>query len=913
MPGLQVLKSIFKADVSRAGPARSTLDQIEPPVTRDTGPELVTSPQTPSQPPPDPTDVPIPDTAVQDAESAAGRLSQATMHGVDENDPWQFNYGTFGSPDEVKSTIANIADDQQDAIQAQRGGKRTDEELYKLAADLGTSQDVVRTVLGREFGETFNDKTILRARKFLGDSATSLRVKSQIIAGGNATDNQKIEFYRHLKMHEAFQAQLMGARAEAGRLLRAFGTPMGGNSVADMKIAELMTTDVGGDINDMARRLSNIDSGTGVNKFVREYTQSKTANALHELYITSLLSSPMTHAFNAVGNIFFQGMNLVEAQVAEQIGRFTKTTAELSQKHSLDLADDAFAPGEATAMLYGTLSAWKDAFKLAGKAFWKGESQHQVGKVEYHEPAIDAGLWGTKRWSEASAEGGAKAKAQGVAGEFLHYFGEANRFWLNRVMLPIDEFAQAMAWRSKMAGQAYNRASGELKSGLISEADFAARVQNYMESKPAGMADTADQYALEMTFQEEMGRTGKLIQRGMNAVPFGWVAQPFIRTPGNIFREGLVERSPLGIVSQDFRDKLAGKYGKRERDLAITRLSIGSMTTATAAMFTASGSLTGAGPSDPAAQKFLRDMYGWQPFSYVTTDENGNKKYTSYLRYDPVSAVLAATSTMVEMRQYKYGENPLLGMSGEDETEYLDAAAMLVGGLSEGILGQSFMTGISQTFSALDEPDRYMNSLLMNIGSSAVPWSSFRRWLSYEADPVIRNTHTMIEKMRATSGIPGYSEGVMPNLDAFGRPIYRPMPESGVYLGIFPAYRVSEGKMGEIEAHMKQVYDNLRKVPIRPLKGTIDGYKLSAQNETILAHIARNEPIIRNKTFEESLKETVRSKSYRDEGWEGKLKMIRDVQEDYDSTARDIFKQRYPEVAEKIELIKKARNRWGQQ
>ena len=72
----------------------------------------------------------------------------------------------------------------------------------------------------------------------------------------------------------------------------------------------------------------------------------------------------------------------------------------------------------------------------------------------------------------------------------------------------------------------------------------------------------------------------------MNLHPIGRLVLPFVRTPTNILRYTL-ERTPLGVMSQDIRNML--KAGGPQASMAMARMQLGG------AMLSLSGAMMAAG------------------------------------------------------------------------------------------------------------------------------------------------------------------------------------------------------------------------------------------------------------------------------------------------------------------------------
>ena len=86
-----------------------------------------------------------------------------------------------------------------------------------------------------------------------------------------------------------------------------------------------------------------------------------------------------------------------------------------------------------------------------------------------------------------------------------------------------------------------------------------------------------------------MGRAGEFTRKAVAVVnselnlpqwaggtwrPGGFIA-PFITVASNINRLALLERTPLGLVSQAVRDDLSGKNGRLKQDIAISKQIVG--------------------------------------------------------------------------------------------------------------------------------------------------------------------------------------------------------------------------------------------------------------------------------------------------------------------------------------------------
>lgn len=301
----------------------------------------------------------------------AEKLASAQLDDFKLDETFQTNFDTIETTDDVKATIAAVAEANKGRIDEARRGVITNNQLREFAAELDIEEDVVRQVMERESGGILNAETVLAARQVLNSSADRLLNQAKQITAGQATDLDRLTFRRQLQFHREYQAQFMGARAEAGRALNAFKIPTNAEEMQlEMShVYEMMEAADGIGTDRIAKAMALADNPQGVTKLARKYTQSKVMGVVNENFINSILSGPKTHIINTSGNILMQAMNIAETAIAARIGRFPS-------------AGEHAQIGEASALLHGTLSAWKDGLRLAAKTARTGIPLDDVVKFE---------------------------------------------------------------------------------------------------------------------------------------------------------------------------------------------------------------------------------------------------------------------------------------------------------------------------------------------------------------------------------------------------------------------------------------------------------------------------------------------------------------------------------------------------
>jgi hypothetical protein len=807
-----------------------------------------------------------------DEESAA--IARASLKDFDLEQSYQFNYDTFETGDDLLAAIAQRAEARAGSIDEARRGKITHDELHQLARDLGTRSSVVKSVLERGSGGLVNAETVLAAREFLVASAARLRSLAVKIDKGMGSDMDRLKFRRQMLLHDEFQRELMGARAETGRALNAFGIPVGLEEDPTLlrQMMEISDTMFGKDTDSLAKMIAEMDSIEGVNKLTRKYTRSKLAGALQELYINGLLSWVRTHIINTMGSPLMMGMTVAERALAARMG----TGVE---------------PGEATAMLFGMMSGFRDAMKLGARAFREGESLDGILRYEGHtrRAISDQNLEVKSRFMAS----GMSERTAGFLGKVTDFIGATIRVPTERVMAPVDEFMKAIAWRGELAAVAFREARQQQRlNPNMTREEFNEAITEFMDAPPAQLEKMASDYSLYITFQTPLGgKMGKL-QKLLGETPGAFVVAPFIRTPVNIYKAGIIERTPIGLLTNRERADAVFRGADADAAIARARMAMGTGLATMVGFLAADGRITGGGPSDPAMRDVLRAK-NWQPYSFVWTDEEGRKHYQSYMRLEPLAYIIGAVADLVEIRQAIWGYQDIYL---DEEKRSANIATQVVQAIANNTTSKTFLKGVFDLVEAWDDPGRYFQNYVENVALAAIPYSSFRRGINQLADPTVREAWTAMEKLKVNSGVPSYSIDAPPKLDIYGNKI-----DLGHIYALTPLPS-SEEKYGRVIHEMIRLQESTGSAPIRRAsKQGQEGVPLNAKEYYQLMYISRNEPIFGggSRTFEQQLEYVMDSPAYLNDSDFGKAQRMRDVQTDADEKARKELGKRNPDVAKK--------------
>jgi hypothetical protein len=802
----------------------------------------------------------------------ATRLTNAKLGDYNLDAPHQTNFDTITTTDELKSVLADTAEKNKGKIDEARRGVITNEQLSGLATDLDLNEGVVKKIMERETGGTFNAETILAARQVLNASADRIHTLAKKITTGQATDIERLQFRRQLQFHGDYQTQFMGARAEAGRALNAFSIPTGLDPARLAQVKDMVEGSLGHDTDKLAKVLAETDNIAAVSKLARKYNQSKMMGVANELFVNSILSGPKTNLVNTMGNALFQGMNVVENAVAARLGKFLP-------------GEDHVKVGEASAMLHGTLSGVKDGWRLASKAFKSGRTMDDILKFETGTPRA------------ISAQNLLPAQYQNTwLGKFTDVLGSAIRVPTERVLAPTDEFFKALAYRAELERQALLHAHEQVSSGAKQVSEAADTVRDFLENSPLKAKEAADEYARYATFQNSLGETGNKIQAAIRSAPGLSLIAPFIRTPVNLFKAGLAQRSPLALASRKFWEDVAA--GGRRRDLAVARATMGSLTSAMVAYHVMNGNLTGGGPQDDNARQAL-EATGWRPYSIRWRDPTTNEdKYTSYARMEPLAFVLGATADATEILSYV---NSDVEPMGDEADQTKNAIAAIIAGIANNTMSKTFMKGFADFTEVMNDPKRYADQWAGNFATSFIPYSSLRKQIGQIEDPYMREAWTTLDKVKTQSGIPGYSQDAPPRRDLFGEPRKY---AAGDIIGPMSPIPSSPEQYDPVTSEIVNVMEQTRTVPVTMPDKRIEGLRLTAPEYDELTRYSRQEPLPNGRTFKEELDRVMSSAVYLKSTPYMQAELLKDVQHRADAYAKARLEKENPEFHDRITLYR---------
>lgn len=602
----------------------------------------------------------------------------------------------------AKSVFRQVAEENggPDAFLDARRGVQT-LALREQAADaMGTDAS---WLLNAKKGQAFNDAEIEYATRIAVQSANDTFEAMRKAALPDAAEADILRYAELKARHQSIQERFSAATAEGGRTLNALKKAKAATEEAQ-SFNDYIKGATGKSVDDLkmeAELGSRLNSPQQLSKFLMESRKATTGDMLIEAWINGLLSGPATHVTNIVSNVATALWNIPETAVAAAIGK-------------LHGGPERVMFGEAGQELFGIVQGSREGLFVAAKAF-KEETTTTPGKVDL---------------ARHRAIPGALGRGVRVPG---------------RLLSSEDEFFKAIGRRQAINRIAYRKASQEGLKG----ADHSARVAELVENPTDAMKTYAEEQAAYQTFTNPLGALGQGLQDIQAANKAIRLVLTFVRTPLNIAKYTLKDRTPLGLLSKELREDMAGANGPIARDTAIARMAVGTAVGVTAISMAARGLITGGGPSDPQ-EKALLYATGWQPYSFKVGD-----MYYSYARIEPLGTILGIPANLYEASQ-------------DDKNEgFTDAAGMFVASLAKNMASKTSLTGLMDLVQAVEDPDRYGKQYVEKLGGTIIP-SGVAQYARTQ-DPYLRETADFVETLK--SRVPGLRETLLPKRDIWGEPI----------------------------------------------------------------------------------------------------------------------------------------------
>ena len=716
---------------------------------------------------------------------------------------------------DLTSMFANIKQSNKELFEYLRRPTQTMEMLIAMAQQTGY-RDIVYKFLKRKPGEILPSDDLVGGLIMMLKFGQEIQEKSLAIT---KTDDlgEKQQIFRELSIIATIQSNLVPQ--VSGNL----SEMMRGGAVASniQKLANINVGEYGTRLNEVVQ---NLDEGlidyhaqaflslpkTGRAEYVKRNAFQKGYDVAMEIYINALLSSPVTHIVNMAGNGLFQVTSTLETGMAGLIG-----TARTMGGRTGQVGDRVYL-GELSAEAYGARMALFDAVKSMGTTlFATGQPGDFATKIDLKQ-----------KTAIGNTDNLAHIVQMGNKGDYLpmaiNMIGVATRL-PGRFLASEDEFFKVISKRKVLYREAYRRKmityEEAIRGGVDKETAKDMAENKYTEiilDPPADIAEIMASEAKVMTFTDDPKGAWATLVNTAN-LPGMKIVVPFSKTPTNIVKE-VFDRtfnySPIyKALKQNLPDSLqgidpfgAGPISGREFDKALSKLVLGNALFASM-VHLANGDygddiiVTGSGPTSFKARRYMTSAKVPQ-YSIGVKQDNGEYKFITFSRLDPLSGILAMASDYAYYSKQEDDMGVLMNLA--------KAGSLAI---AEYAMNLPFLQGVSDIFQMAGNPygdkdafftrlQKTFGELGTNVGmtvtseintylpeSMELPGaSSFTRTLERVGNPEASNTMLSAEQIddannfyfpevmkgyylalnKAKSGNPRFSSQLEPALDFWG-------------------------------------------------------------------------------------------------------------------------------------------------
>ncbi len=779
----------------------------------------------------------------------------------------KIDFSAIGTQADMEGVINRVTAFYRDSIDAARRGTISRAETKKMAEALHMTVD---DLLKERVGGALLAEEIEAFKAIFGASTKKLLDLHGRFKAGDVSAREP--FAEHFGLHLELQKRFFGSRAESGRALPIWGTDADGIVSFNERLGEAVGAaqeradsavlrDAGGStgvtVEELADMIAALETPAQLAKFSRSAARPGKIAMLFEVWINSLISGPLTQVVNITGSVQTLFLGYATRALAARLGR------------------GGVEVGEATVALYGGIQSFTDALRIGWKSARTGVPVFGESKLEL-EPGSRTAL---------TAE---NLELTGVPGRAVDLLGSAFRV-PGRALTGVDSVFKVINYRAELHALSFRKAISE---GLEGDA-LARRTQELIDETPASLRAEAEQFALYQTFTNELGDFGKRIQHIANH-PAGKIIAPFVRTTTNITKM-VVEFGPLRLAQKSFYTEI--RAGGARRQLALAKLSLGSMVMATTAVLTAAGRISGGGPKDANLRRQKRNT-GWQPYSIRIGDT-----WHSYGRFDPLGMMIGMAADFAA----SVGEM--------DQVTADKIGAALVGAVAKNLTSKTYMRGVAGALTAATDPDRNLANEAMRLVSSFVPFSGLlsqtnkalfdpvlrearagaSRTDNAFIDPVLAQARSMLNAVMAKT--PGLSDDLPPRRNIFAEPVTL---EGGVGPDIMSPVFTSRVKKDPVDIEIDRLG-----VPFGMPPRSIQGVELSAEEYDRFIVLAGKEIKTSSRlSLKPALDKLFKSNGYKASEDGRKEIMIRKIIRGLRKRAVDKLLPEFPRLAE---LVQKAR------
>jgi hypothetical protein len=377
----------------------------------------------------------------------------------------------------------------------------------------------------------------------------------------------------------------------------------------------------------------------------------------------------------------------------------------------------------------------------------------------------------------------------------------------------------------------------------------------------------------------------------------------------------VVERTPFAPLSSRWRQEIAA--GGPERDMAMAKVSLGSLVLTGFALWAAEGGLTGRGPERKEERDALMRT-GWQPYSMKMGD-----KWYSFQGMEPIGALMAIAADYAEYAKHEPDASKV-------EEVFLGATY----GLYEYLKEQPYLQGIADVGKLIGfnesgrvDGEKIVNGLVKQFGGFVIGGSPGGVYSSAVAnidrllDPTKKDTKASPDLPMGVRGfveafnqyrsrLPYFSESVPEALNLWGDTMKR---SQGSPLELVLPTRVSPDQFSEVDDLLVEIGSPIG-VPDRKTSFTLGEGEGSASAPVELSPEQYNRLLTiygKETDAKQTILNTMTMPGFDLLPLDQKQKMVQKVHSKYMGFAKQKLMSEYPEIQDKIMDIGEARQSFG--
>jgi hypothetical protein len=746
---------------------------------------------------------------------------------------------------DIKAVLLETERMFADMIDEVKGGVQNNVKTKMLANLVDASPSEINQLFRDVRGDKGLAARFYSAQRVMLASADNVRRKAEAAWKAPGDNKAQAEALQAVQAHAAIQAEVKGAQTEIARALQAMSMLKDDMASGFREFDELRRNFApqGGGKTAWERYMDDLVHSkdlADINARVQWTNWTRAKNIFIEYVINGMLSSAKTHVINFTSNV----LNTFMYSFDRSLGG-----AWRSMRHG-----DKAALREAKLDWMGKFSSLDQAWKLAKDAFREGLPQtDKRQRIEFQtRSAIGSDQTQANYFADLTnayrkVRGTTFQKAVNTLGTIVRFPG--------RMLITGDEFFKAINRNAEIDVLSFRQADEEaIAKGYEYGSDT---YEAYVKKRSAKLADVEirdpeniriQSEAIEksrLTTFQEAPRTdfGSAAERFVNS---NWMVKliiaPFFRTPMNIVRQGLLDRTPLGFLVTEHRRVLA-QGGRQAAEMHARMLSgVGALT--------AFYALTSSGEEGDLGFEVI----GKQPYDSATRNA-GVKDYSirigdnwfQFNRLEPMGMWLGMVSDMRTIMKYRQDEEAAMTFAQASLFSFLNNVTNKTYMKSIADL-QDMLEGVASGSEATAA--RAINRFTAGEFGKLIPqlWKGTARALEGDDASLRKEVWTFLDIVADRSST--FDEGLALRYDMTGRPIPR---DAGLSI-LFNPFALSKNSDDPVDKEFWRLGFSIQ--PMRKTLGAEQIQLTAAEYSKMNSFL--NEPLQLHKI----LTETVTTESY---------------------------------------------------